>query len=245
MVNRIGTSFWEMQFPTCSEPEEPSSSPSENEPGEEADIVFEDLDHNAVEGMISGERQCLSDGNLELFTKEIDELYGLCEELDVRALEDNWIMDGSFEVMSSPEAAPAPDADGIADDVVTLSSPVESSRLSCFTPWKRSSSDSSEDVAALVAGESQKLLKKAVAGGAWTNGGGGGTAGAQESNVKGHVMSERRRREKLNEMFLILKSLVPSIHKVRRAILTTPLYLLLFQMMIFFYIFCIQLHFFF
>jgi hypothetical protein len=145
----------------------------------------------------------------------------------MRALEDNWIMDGSFEVMSSPEAAPAlgPDADGIADDVVALSSSVESSRLSCFTPWKRSSSDSSEDVAGLVTGggESQKLLKKAVAGGAWTNDGGSDTARAQESNVKGHVMSERRRREKLNEMFLILKSLVPSIHKVRRAILTTPL----------------------
>jgi hypothetical protein len=65
-----------------------------------------------------------------------------------------------------------------------------------------------------VAGESQKLLKKAMAGGAWSNGGGGDTARGQESNVKGHVMSERRRREKLNEMFLILKSLVPSIHKV-------------------------------
>jgi hypothetical protein len=210
MVNRIGTSFWELRFPTCSEVEELSSSPSEKET-EEADIVFEDLDHNVAEATatISGEMGCLSDGNLERITKEIDELYGLCEELDVRALEDNWIMDGSFEVMSSP-APPVPDAGGITDDVATLSSSVESSRPSCFTAWKMSS-DSPQDVAA---GESQKLLKKAVAGGAWTNDDGDGTVRAQESNVKGHVMSERRRREKLNEMFVILKSLVPSIHKV-------------------------------
>uniref|UniRef100_A0ACD5UT91 Uncharacterized protein n=1 Tax=Avena sativa TaxID=4498 RepID=A0ACD5UT91_AVESA len=110
-------------------------------------------------------------------------------------------------ITGSPEAAAAVHA--------LSSSVVESSRSSCFTAWKRSS----EDVAASVAGESQKLLKKAVAGGAWTNDGGGDTSRAhQESNnVKGHVMSERRRREKLNEMFLILKSLVPSIHKVDKA----------------------------
>ncbi|XP_071682764.1 anthocyanin regulatory R-S protein isoform X2 [Lolium perenne] len=186
IVNRIGTSFWEIQFPTCSESEEPSSSPSQNEPGDEANIVFEDLDHNAVEGMMSGEIECLSDGNLELITKEINELYNIGEELDVRALEDNWILGGSFEVMSSLEAEPVSDADRITDDVLTRR-------------------------------ESQKLLKKAMAGGAWTNGGGGDMARGQESNVKGHVMSERRRREKLNEMFLILKSLVPSIHKVDKA----------------------------
>ncbi|XP_051218685.1 anthocyanin regulatory R-S protein [Lolium perenne] len=200
MVNRIRTSFWELQFPTCSGVEEPSSSPSEDETGD-ADFVFEDLDHNAAEATatISGEIECLSDGNLERITNEIDEFYGLCEELDLRALEDNWIMDGSFEGMSSP------DAGGITDDVATLTSSVESSRPSCFTAWKTSP----QDVAATAAGESQKLLKKAVAGGAWTR--------AQGSTVKGHVMSERRRREKLNEMFLILKSLVPSIHKVDKA----------------------------
>lgn len=203
MVNRIGTSFWELRFPTCSESEEPSSSPSENGTGE-ADIVFEDLDQAAAEGLISGEIECLSDGNLERITKEIDELYSLCEELDVRAIEDDWIMDGSFEQM---------DAVGNTDDVVTLVSSIESSRSSCFTEWKRTSDLPGGDVSASAAWESQKLLKKAVVGGAWTNDG----RRAEESNVKGHVMSERRRREKLNEMFLILKSMVPSIHKVDKA----------------------------
>uniref|UniRef100_A0ACD5V429 Uncharacterized protein n=1 Tax=Avena sativa TaxID=4498 RepID=A0ACD5V429_AVESA len=198
MVNQIGTSFWEIRFPTCPESEEPSSNPSEDET-READIVFEDLDQTAAaEGLISGEIECLSDGNLERIPKEIDELYSLCEELDVRALEDDWIMDGSFEQMD--------------DDVVTLIGSIESSRSSCFMEWKRTS-DLPRDVSASAAWESQKLLKKAVAGGAWTNDGGR----AQGSNVKGHVMSERRRREKLNEMFLILKSMVPSIHKVDKA----------------------------
>ncbi|KAM3388881.1 hypothetical protein ACQJBY_011174 [Aegilops geniculata] len=164
-----------------------------------------------------GEVECLSDGNLERITKEINGFYGLCDELDVGALEENWIMGGSFEVMPSPEVPPAPAAtDGITNGAVTFSS-VEPSRSSCFTAWKRSL-DSTQDVAASVDGESQKLLKKALAGGTWANNGGDGTARAREStNTKNHVISERRRREKLNEMFLILKSLVPSIHKVDKA----------------------------
>jgi hypothetical protein len=70
-------------------------------------------------------------------------------------------------------------------------------------------------VAVLVIEEPQKLLKKVVAGGAWaSNGGGDTTRTAKESGIRNHVMSERKRREKLNEMFLVLKSLVPSIYKV-------------------------------
>ncbi|KAI5011569.1 hypothetical protein ZWY2020_013706 [Hordeum vulgare] len=222
MVNRISTSFWDLKIPTSSKPEEPSS-PSADDAGE-ADIVFQDLDHNTMAAMIPGELElgeveCLSDDNLERITKEINGFYGLCDELDVGALDENWIIGGSFEVMSSPEAPPAPAATGgITDGIVTLSA-AASSLSSCFTAWKRSW-DSAEDMAAPVAGQSQKLLKKALAGGVWAiNGsGGGGTARAQESsNTKNHVISERRRREKLNEMFLILKSLVPSIHKVDKA----------------------------
>jgi len=90
--------------------------------------------------------------------------------------------------------------------------------------WTRSSqSCSDEAVAVLVIEEPQKLLKKVVAGGGATRtncGGGGGTTvtGQEISGIKNHVMSERKRREKLNEMFLILKSLVPSIHKVLKKI---------------------------
>ncbi|XBI93965.1 hypothetical protein VPH35_030710 [Triticum aestivum] len=218
MVNRINTSFWDLKFPTS---EEPNSSPSADDTGD-ADIVFEDLNHESIAAIIPGELElgeveCLSDGNLERITKEINGFYGLCDELDVGALEENWIMGGSLEVMSASEVSMAPAAtDGITDGAVTFSF-VEPSRSSCFTAWKRSL-DSTEDVDTSVAGESQKLLKKVLAGGAWANNGGDGTARAQEStNTKNHVISERRRREKLNEMFLILKSLVPSIHKVDKA----------------------------
>ncbi|KAM3369337.1 hypothetical protein ACQJBY_017314 [Aegilops geniculata] len=221
MVNRISTSFWDLKFPTCSKSEELNSSPSAEDIGD-ADIAFEDLNHNTMATMIPrelelGEVECLSDGNLERITKEINGFYGLCDELDMGALEENWIIGGSFEVMSSPEAPPVPaTTDGVTDGAVTFTS-AEPSHPSCFAAWKRSW-DSAEDVVAPVAGESQKLLKKALAGGAWANNGGDGTARAQEStNTKNHVISERRRREKLNEMFLILKSLVPSIHKVDKA----------------------------
>ncbi|KAK8449366.1 hypothetical protein SEVIR_7G207500v4 [Setaria viridis] len=219
LVSRATASFWEMQFPACSQ--EPSSSPSANETGKPADIiVFEDLDHIAMEAMIAGgqelgEAESLSDGTLEQITKEIDEFYSLCEEMDVQPLEDTWIMDGSFEVPSSPQPAPGPATTNAA---ATSSALVDGSRATSFTAWARPESDSDE-VAVPVVEEPQKLLKKAVAGGAWAanNGGGGMTRMAQESGVKNHVMSERKRREKLNEMFLVLKSLVPSIHKVDKA----------------------------
>ncbi|KAJ1276701.1 hypothetical protein BS78_05G234800 [Paspalum vaginatum] len=77
----------------------------------------------------------------------------------------------------------------------------------------------SDEVVVPVIEEPQKFLKKVVASGAWANIGGGGTTArvTQESGNKNHVMSERKRREKLNEMFLILKSMVPSIHKMDKA----------------------------
>ncbi|XP_048532551.1 anthocyanin regulatory R-S protein-like [Triticum urartu] len=212
MVNQIGTSFWELPFLACSESELPSSNPSTDEAGNgEVDIVvLEDLDHNVAKGMISklGEVECMSDVNLDHVTEEVDEFYGLIEELDVRSLEDNWVMERSFEYMSSLEMAPDMDTRSIDDAIITLSSFVKGSRPSCFTVWKRSSD--CEDVVARVTGESQKLLKKAIAGGAWT-------ARPQESNIKTHVLSERRRREKLNDMFLVLKSMVPSINKMDKA----------------------------
>jgi len=161
-------------------------------------------------GQELGEAESLSNASLEHISKEIDEFYTLCEEMNVQPLplEDGWIMDGSnFEVPSSPQPAPQGNlADG--------------SRSTSFMSWTRSSQLCSDEAAAVpVIEEPQKLLKKVVAGrDAWANYGGGvgtsTTGTAQESGIKNHVMSERKRREKLNEMFLILKSLVPSIHKV-------------------------------
>jgi hypothetical protein len=206
-----------MQFPACCE--QPSSIPSSSKTSNPADIiVFEDLDHIAMEAMITGgqalgEAESLSDPSLEHITKEIDELYSLCEQMDVQALEDTWVMDEPFKIPSSPQPAPRAAATNAA--AATSSAPVNGSRATSFTVWARPESDSDE-VVVLVVEEPQKLLKKAVAGGAWVanSGSGGTTTAAQESGVKNHIMSERKRREKLNEMFLVLKSLVPSIHKV-------------------------------
>ena len=213
LVSRATASFWDMQFPACSE--EPSSSPSANETGKAADIiVLEDLDHNAMEiagGQELDEAESLSNATLEHITKEIDEFYSLCEEMDVQPLEDRWIMDGSFEVPSSPQPA----AGASTDDAAVSSTLFGGSRATSFAAWMGSASDSGE-VAVPVIEEPQKLLKKVVAGGAWANNGGGGTTRTTQEGgiIKNHVMSERKRREKLNEMFLVLKSLVPSINKV-------------------------------
>jgi hypothetical protein len=226
LVSRATAAFWEAQCPTYSEEKEPSSNPSANETGEAAAddmVVFEDLDHNATEmetitavagGQELGEAERLSNASLEHISKEIDEFYTLCEEMDVQPLplEDGWIMDGSnFEVPSSPQPAPPGNL-------------AYGSRSASFMAWRRSSQSCSDEAAAVpVIKEPQKLLKKVVAGGGgWANCGGGvgtsTTGTAQESGIKNHVMSERKRREKLNEMFLILKSLVPSIHKVLKKI---------------------------
>ncbi|WVZ86698.1 hypothetical protein U9M48_033445 [Paspalum notatum var. saurae] len=218
LVSRATLAFWELPYPTCSQG--PSSNPSPNEAAADI-IVFEHLDHSAMERMLDaegkeqegGEDESLSDASLERITKEIEEFYVLFEEMDdVQPLEDGLAMDGSFEVPSSP---PQPAAGVAANDGAASSAPVDGSRATCFTAWTRSESDSDE-VVVLVIEEPQKLLKKVVAGGAWANNGGGGgttTRATPESGIKNHVMSERKRRKKLKEMFLILKSMVPSIHK--------------------------------
>ncbi|KAL6903352.1 hypothetical protein ACP4OV_004165 [Aristida adscensionis] len=227
LVSRATASFWELQFPACTE--EPSSSPSADEAGDATMIVLEDIDHTAMEAMIGAggddelrDVECLSNASLGHITKEIDEFYSLCEELDVQSLDDNWILDGSSfdEVPSSsppPPPTPGPTSNYDDDAAAVLRTPGGyAARVTSFTAWARTDSD---EVAVPVMGETQKLLKKVVAGGAWanTNGGGGTARATPESGVKNHVMSERRRREKLNEMFLMLKSLVPSIHKVDKA----------------------------
>nr|CAB3485388.1 unnamed protein product [Digitaria exilis] len=217
LVSRTTTSFWEMQFPACSK--EPSPSPSVNELGKPTDIiVFDDLNNDATETMIAGgqelgEAESLSNPSLEHITKEIDDFYTHCEEMDLQALEDSWmIMDGSFDI--PPSLQPEPGAANTNDAAVASTTPVEDSRATSFRAWSRSDSD---EVAMPVTEEPQKLLKKVVTGGAWSENCGGGTTTTQETSIKNHVMSERKRREKLNEMFLILKSLVPSIHKVDKA----------------------------
>ena len=225
MVSRATEAFLEPQCPVYLQ--EPSSNPSANEAGEAADIVvFEDLGHNAMETMTAAGNEPVSlfNSSLEYITKEIDDFYSLCEEMDVRPLplEDSFIIvDGSnFEVPSSPQPPPPGATTNNAAD--TSSALVDGSRATSFMAWTRSSqSCSDEAVAVPVIEEPQELLKKVVAGSRATRsncGGGGGTTGtAQEiSGIKNHVISERKRREKLNEMFLILKSLVPSIHKAMK-----------------------------
>ncbi|GJN26770.1 hypothetical protein PR202_gb14728 [Eleusine coracana subsp. coracana] len=213
LVSRATTSFWELPFPACTE--EPCSSPSANETGEAEDInAFEDLDHNAMEAVITGGQEELSEvemllsASLQHVTNEIDEFSSLCEELDVQPLQDDWIMEESFEIPCYPEAA------GATNDAGNVSStPVD--RVTSFMAWTGTDSD---EASVPIIREPQKLLKKVVAGGAWESCVGGNTArSTQESGIKNHVMSERRRREKLNEMFLILKSLVPTINKVDKA----------------------------
>ncbi|KAF7054652.1 hypothetical protein CFC21_062292 [Triticum aestivum] len=223
MVKRISTSFWELHLPSSLESKDASSSTSANDTREATDIIlFEDFDHNdTVEGVTSEQRevQCLSNVNLERLTKQMDEFHILLGGLDVHPLEDRWIMDEPFEFTFSPELASAMDMPSTDDVIVTLSRS-EGSRPSCFTAWKGSSE--LKYVPGQVVGESQKLLTKVVAGGAWaSNYGGRTTVRAQEINNNTHVMTERRRREKLNEMFLVLKSLVPSVHKVDKASILT------------------------
>lgn len=254
LVSRATAAFWEPQCPTYSE--EPSSSPSgANETGEVAaddgTFAFEELDHNNgmddIEAMTAAgghgqeeelrlrEAEALSDdASLEHITKEIEEFYSLCDEMDLQALplplEDGWTVDASnFEVpCSSPQPAPPPVDRATANVAADASrAPVYGSRATSFMAWTRSSQQSScSDDAAPAAvvpaiEEPQRLLKKVVAGGGAWESCGGATGAAQEmSATKNHVMSERKRREKLNEMFLVLKSLLPSIHRVMNKIRT-------------------------
>jgi hypothetical protein len=85
LVSRATAAFWEPQCPTYSEG--PSSDPSANETDEAADdvVLFEDLDHNAMDmetmtaagghGQDLGEAESLFNASLECITKDIDEFY--------------------------------------------------------------------------------------------------------------------------------------------------------------------------
>ncbi|CAN6356148.1 unnamed protein product [Urochloa humidicola] len=232
LVSRATAPFRELLFPVPAYMEEPSSSPSADDDTEEeketavGTILFDEIDHTAMEPAMVSEAQelskfftetCLPNANLEEVTMEIDEVYNFCEGLDVQPLEDDWIsMDGLLELPDQP----APD-----DTEHTLSTPAYGSRFTSFKPWTRSESDGAPALA-IKAGEAQKMLKKVLSGGgAWAannNGDGDGstttrTTMTQESGVRNHVISERKRREKLNEMFVILKSLIPSTRKVDKA----------------------------
>ncbi|KAG0526971.1 hypothetical protein BDA96_06G192200 [Sorghum bicolor] len=231
LISRATAAFWEPQCPTYSE--YPSTNPSANETGEAADddvVVFEDLDPNAMDmetmtafgghGQELGEAESLFNANLKYITKEFDEFYSLCEEMDMQQLEDDWTMVNGSNFEDPSSLQPAPPGATTANVADTSSTRADSSRATSFMAWTRSSQSYSDEVAAVsVIEEPQKLLKKVVAGsGAWANYGGRDTIGTfQQSGIKNHIMSQRKRREKLNEMFLILKSLVPSVHKVDKA----------------------------
>ncbi|XP_040380948.1 anthocyanin regulatory Lc protein-like [Oryza brachyantha] len=197
VVNRIATSFWELQLPATS--------------SDASAVLFDDLVHSAVlEDMLPGPATAaeIGDGaaaDLEQTAMEIDEMiYSLIGDCQEDGLDDADI----FVVPSLVE-----DDNNGGGGGGWLLRRVAASPASCFVAWKRTGSD--EEEAAVVAGESpgQKLLKKAVGGGAWMKNNGRGPG----NSMKNHVVSERRRREKLNEMFLILKSLIPSINKVDKA----------------------------
>ncbi|BAF28005.2 Os11g0258700 [Oryza sativa Japonica Group] len=220
LVDRITASLWDT----------PPRAAFSSEAGVADIVVFEDLDHGntAVEAtttMVPGEpephavaggevAECESNAHndLEQITMDdIGELYSLCEELDV--LDDDsssWVADpwSSFQLVPTAEATDVDDA------VVAALGAIDGScrpSPSSFVAWKRTPDSDEVQAVPLISGEPpQKLLKKAVAGaGAWMNNADGSAATMttdQGSSIKNHVMSERRRREKLKEMFLILKS---------------------------------------
>ncbi|CAN6249698.1 unnamed protein product [Urochloa humidicola] len=212
LVDRITRFFKETpQFPNC------MNNPSANliEQANSAIVLLDDLDEDAMETMVAegrhelGEVDCLFNTNVEQLT-EIDDLHGLWEELDVQPLGNSWIMDGPFLSVVPEAKATATQTQSVLGD---------GSRVTSFMAWTMPRSDELATVLPVI-GKPQMLLKKVVSGGAWTNNGDERTGikrTTQESDIKNHAVSERRRREKLNEMFLILESLVPTIRRVDKA----------------------------
>nr|AVD68968.1 bHLH1 [Muscari armeniacum] len=106
---------------------------------------------------------------------------------------------------------------------VSVSCLPNGSHASSFMSWRRNSTCQKP-----LGGVSQKLLKKVLVDASWIQGGrpmkppeengtGDKVWKPEGDDAANHVLSERRRREKLNEKFLILRSLVPSISKVDKA----------------------------
>ncbi|CAN6347756.1 unnamed protein product [Urochloa humidicola] len=136
---------------------------------------------------------------------DIDEVFNLCQGLEMQPLEEEWIsMDGLLELPDQP----APD--GAEHNLSTT--PADGSRFTSFKAWTKLESDGAAVARpAMKAKEAQKILKKVVSGGLEV------TMTQESGVIRNHVISERKRREKLNEMFVILKSLIPSTRKVDKA----------------------------
>nr|QTO65822.1 GLABRA3-like protein [Aristolochia lindneri] len=99
------------------------------------------------------------------------------------------------------------------------------SSSSCFQSWRK---DLRGPVLQSCKNTSQNILKKVLLEITWMHGGSpvaqhenGTTRRSGNTDAIGscgnHVMSERKRREKLNEKFLVLQSLIPSISKIDKA----------------------------
>ncbi|EEE54854.1 hypothetical protein OsJ_02320 [Oryza sativa Japonica Group] len=195
VVNRITTAFWEFQLLACSDepissgtPSSPSS-PLTKETGDANTVLIDDLFLAHSDAILAGGDQEDHQLGNDLGQQQAATAMEIDDDM-IYSLIRNWDNDSSSSWIE------------LLDHVVV-------SPASCFVPWKRTELDKQ---AVAGGGEAaQRLLKKAVGGGgAWMN-------RAAGSSIKNHVMSERRRWEKLNEMFLTLKSLVPSIDKVDKA----------------------------
>ncbi|URD78692.1 hypothetical protein MUK42_19051 [Musa troglodytarum] len=133
------------------------------------------------------------------------------------------MLDNSKHVLLDLDAGDSHYANTVAT-ILRSSKPVRSvscflkvSRKSNFMVWRRGMTTPKP-----FTGAPQKLLKKMLMDGEWLRG--GHQPKCQEGNEPkawrlgesgtGHVLSERRSREKLNEKFLVLQSLIPSVTKV-------------------------------
>ncbi|KAM0938849.1 putative transcription factor bHLH family [Dioscorea sansibarensis] len=85
--------------------------------------------------------------------------------------------------------------------------------MSSFEIWRGASTSQT-----LLSVIPQKMLKKMIVNVTWKSGLQNGIhqTGGDDASAS-HMLSERRRREKLNEKFIILRSLVPSISKFDKA----------------------------
>lgn len=219
LAQQIITSFWQFTNPVISE--QSISSPQLDDNLVDADFDHDDVDTRALE--YPDVSECLTPNNQnELRTSSLSD-NSIDEYLQNQDIENQHLMDNecsNADCICIPVDFTTNGTHYTKTLAAILGNPKQQEGItsslhvnvpkSTFKIW-RGASTSQATLSAIP----QKMLKKIIVNVTWKSGLQNGIHQTEGDDASAnHMLSERRRREKLNEKFIILRSLVPSISKV-------------------------------
>ncbi|KAH7663002.1 Transcription factor MYC/MYB N-terminal protein [Dioscorea alata] len=220
LAQQIITSFWQFTNPVISE--QSISSPQLDDDLVDADFDHDDVDTRALE--YPDVSECLTPNQNELRTSSLSD--SIDEYLQNQDFENQHLMDNecsNADCICIPVDFATNGTHYTKTLAAILGNPKQQEGItpslhenipkSSFKIWRGASTSQ-----ATLSVIPQKMLKKMIVNVSWKSSLQNGIHQTEGDDASAsHMLSERRRREKLNEKFIILRSLVPSISKYDKA----------------------------